>query len=1712
MRKLVLFLSVLFPIVLNAQYGNEWIDYSQKYYSFKVWKNGVYKLDYSLLLSAGVPVSTIDPDNFQVYGFDHEQPIWVEGGGDGSFDPGDYIVFYGKKNTSWLDSMIYDNADDVSNKYYPHYSDTINYYLSWNTTGGNQRITEETDVNFAGFTPADYFLRKVSYGGNNVYLEGFKLAGMSYATYVEGEGWHGPLIYMANTNNYEDVLLSTTNVYTGPGAPNATGVAVSSGASNSSDTGGPNHHLQLQYTTSDVILYDTLFSGYQRNQLEFSVDPGTLETPSTRFRHRVPDDIGVASDYQAVAMIDLTYPHTPNLEGASSYVITVPYNSTESKTRYDFVSFSSTSPWAFTLTGSMKKLPVINNSGTYQVLVPNLTGGDNQEMIIFDESQMISVTNLQAINGTGTFTDFSAISFEDAYLLITNELLWASASEYATYRQSSSGGSHNVVLVDVEELYHQFGGGVEKHIIGVRRFAHYAYNHATVKPSNLFIIGKAVREANENISSGYGMRQSLTSYQSCLVPTFGYPASDNLITARLEGALWEPLIPTGRLAAKNNQEVIDYLNKVKEYELAQDPNSVYSVDQKLWHKEILHFGGGANSIEQSTFKYYLDQYEYTLEGMNMGGNVTGFYKTVSDPIDPVTLYEVNNYINEGVSIMTFFGHASADGFDQNVDDPENWDNQGRYPLVVGNACLTGNIHEPSDISASEDYVLIDNRGAIAFLANVKQAFSTSLHVYSNEFFTQVSTTSYGQTIGEQIQATVAAVQSSTISFGLKNVCLEMTLHGDPALHVNYHQNPELEVNYDGIFVTPAEVDLTTDSIDVHVVIWNIGKATTDTFAVELTRHFPNNGGDSLYVKEVHGIGYNDTLIFTIPFYVNEGLGINEFTVSVDVPSLIDEQYDEIGNNILSKQILFDVDGIYPVWPYDYAIVPNDTITIKGSTVNPFADVAVYRYEIDTTDLFNSPFRKYAVVTSPGGVLEVKYNEWFNANSGSPQELILEDSMVYFWRTAVEDTGSYYWIEQSFQYIPGKTGWAQDHFFQFKNNEFLFLEYNRAVRRRLFGPSYKTIDCNVYGNANVWWQHAFTLYHIDGEIAEYNYCGTNPQFLVCVIDPYTLKPWGTRYFNGTTMLNPTHDFGNSNDNGGCRPRPEFHFAFPQNDPTYLAAAENMILNEIPDSFYYVIYTSRYANYPAWDANYPAIYDVFAELGADSISPGKQNVPFILFGRMGDPNSLVEIYADSLGQQIWFEDTLWGYDYTGTESSTIIGPALEWNTLYWKQFAMETPDDDSTRLYVYGRTWDGGEDLLVDTLFTEDDSIIDLYNMVSSTQYPYLRLEAQLWDSTGFTPAQIDRWHVIYEPVPEAALDGSGGYTWLPSDSIQEGQQLTVAFDIDNISDWDMDSLLVHYWIENADHDLVPIPYPRQDSLRVGETIRDTLFIPTDDLGGINSLWVEVNPYNDAGQKDQLEMYHFNNIGQIPFEVIEDNENPILDVTFNGYHILNGDIVDPKSEIVITLKDENDFYIMESESDTALFGLYLTYPDGSMEQLHFRNALGEPLMEWIPADAGTKKFKIIYQGDFAQDGTYRLLVQGADRSGNISGDFEYDIEFEVDHHSSVTHLMNYPNPFSTKTQFVFTLTGSVIPDEFTIQIMTITGKVVREITVDELGPIKIGRNITEFYWDGTDEFGDQLANGVYLYHVIVKISGEEVDHRDSGADEYFVKDFGKMYLMR
>ena len=299
----------------------------------------------------------------------------------------------------------------------------------------------------------------------------------------------------------------------------------------------------------------------------------------------------------------------------------------------------------------------------------------------------------------------------------------------------------------------------------------------------------------------------------------------------------------------------------------------------------------------------------------------------------------------------------------------------------------------------------------------------------------------------------------------------------------------------------------------------------------------------------------------------------------------------------------------------------------------------------------------------------------------------------------------------------------------------------------------------------------------------------------------------------------------------------------------------------------------------------------------------------------------------------------------------------------------------------------------------------------------------------------------------------------------------------------------------------MPLGAKDTILIRQSIDSKKFV------GLNSLFLDVNPNND-----QPEQYHFNNFAYKNLYVIQDTLNPLLDVTFDNIHILNNDIISPKPDILIMLKDNAKWNLL---NDTALVNIKVRFPDGIVKNYYFNDI---DTLKFTGAQSSTDNSATVnFRPYFYMDGTYELIVSGKDKSDNAAGKLEYRRTFEVYNKSMISNLLNYPNPFTTSTAFVFTLTGSEIPQEFKIQILTVTGKVVREITRQELGRLQIGRNITEYKWDGTDQFGQKLANGVYLYRVITSLGGKALDkfnskNENENTDKYFNKGYGKMYLMR
>jgi hypothetical protein len=505
------------------------------------------------------------------------------------------------------------------------------------------------------------------------------------------------------------------------------------------------------------------------------------------------------------------------------------------------------------------------------------------------------------------------------------------------------------------------------------------------------------------------------------------------------------------------------------------------------------------------------------------------------------------------------------------------------------------------------------------------------------------------------------------------------------------------------------------------------------------------------------------------------------------------------------------------------------------------------------------------------------------------------------------------------------------------------------------------------------------------------------------------------------------------------------------------------------------------------------------------------PWVFFVKKGSPSTVVE-QRGVLGQPLSFTTTFSANWYEGSILTPLIGPAFKWKHVYWSPYELENPGSDLYSLDIIGVKQDKSEHVLASNITAPhfDMSGID------AGIYPWVRLRMTTRDNTHRTPTQLNSvnyrtyWKVVHDIVPEAALAPNIFLEFSNNVNLGENIQLKVA--IENVSPVHMDSLLVKYTI-NATGYPNTISYSRYDSLRAGQRYNLDFRFNTNCncLADMNNLIIEANPDND-----QREQYHFNNIGILNFKVQGDNQNPLLDVTFDGVHIMNGDIVSAEPEILIRLKDENKYLALD---DTALVKVFIRYPDGTVYPQYYSSGY----MTFIPAtpsQLGKKNVAEIYlRKKFEQDGRYELMVQAQDRSRNISGTYgdaavgiDYRISFEVINKEMITNVINYPNPFSTSTKFIFTLTGSELPTYMKIQILTVSGKVVREIEMDELGPIRIGRNITEFSWDGTDQYGDRLANGIYFYRVIASINGKPMEKLESKVDKYFKSGLGKMYMIK
>ena len=1681
MKKLLLSIFILLSIAGYCQTNNSWIDYNKTYYKFKVGSTGLYRISQATLSSIGL--GTTSAEQFQLWRNGEEVRLYTTSA-TGALGASGYIEFWGVMNDGKKDTKLYLNTDYQLSDYWSLVSDTAAYFLTVNPAGNNLRYSN-TANNVAGttLTAEPYFMNTKGVYYKNKINPGYAAVVGEYvysSSYDIGEGWASSDIGAGSAFALFQ-LIDSLNIYTsGPSA--SLRFAAAGNALNS-------RHVKVKL--SNTVLLDTAmdYFGYLKKQIN--------NIPLSAFPN--PDNILISventatvADRMVVSFIELTYPAKFNFNNRKNFYFELPSTTTGNYLVIDNFNTAGIAPVLLDITTGNRYTGDISTAGKVKFVLPASALSVRKFVLVNQE-----ITNTNNVTGIvqRNFVNYSIASNQGNYLIVSHPSLYNDGSgknyvdDYRAYRSSAAGGSFNAKIYDIGQLNDQFGFGIKNHPASVKDFLQFAKTNFTSTPKFVFLIGKGVSYYDYSFVS-----TSPTIDRLNLIPTFGFPASDIRLASGYNSIV--PDIPVGRLSVLTGNEVSNYLVKIKQYEQAQVSAS-QTVADKGWMKNVVHLIGGKDNTESDLFKLYMNSYKGIIEDTLYGAKVETFSKISTAAVQLISNRRIEELLNEGVNIVSYFGHSSASTLEFNLNSPESYNNFGKYPFFNVSGCTAGNnytsdsLRLQGNMTLSEKYVLANQRGSIAFLASTHLGLPPFLNNYQTELYKEMSQRNYGSAAGDLIKKVIQNLGGANpgLDFFTRMNLEEMTLHGDPAIKINPHPKPDYVIEDNMVKISPAFISVAENNFTVDIKMMNIGRAKKDSIVLEIKHVYPTGGSQVIYRKKINAFYYADSVKLTFPIIATRDKGLNKLTITIDADNTIDEMSES--NNTINKDFYIFEDEARPAYPYNFAIINVQNQKLYASTANPFSPAKSYTMEIDTTELFNSTLKVSKTITAAGGILE--FDPGFSYT----------DSTVYYWRVAVQPTsgGAFRWNTFSFIYINNSIpGFNQSQYYQHLKSDTQSITLTAGRKWK-----YSTVLNTLFANNGVFptggsTADDFTV-KVNGADVTRSVCGIS-NIIINVLDPVSLKPW-------MNAVGPTGLYGSDQICGFDR-MANFQFNILDINKRQKAIA---FLDLIPDSAVVIIRNTSGTAHASNTYASDWLADTATFGSGNSLYHRLKSQGFAQVDSFNRPRAFIFMYQKNITgftpKYILSEGILdkinitAGYstpDTLGIITSPTFGPAKSWKELHWGGSSEEANSKDNPIIDIVGINNNGQSTTLLSVNKNAKDVNISSINAVT---YPYLQLRMRNMDSVTLTPYQLSFWRVNYDPAPEGAI--APNLFFISKDTLQLGDKLKFGVAFKNISPQAFDSLQVKVVVIDRNNNSHIITVPKQKPLVSGDTVTLRFDIDTNTYPGANTLYVDFNPDNS-----QPEQYHFNNFLYKDFFVISDKTNPLLDVTFDGVHILNRDIVSARPHILIKLKDESKTLAL---SDTSLLKVQIRFPDGSLKTYRIDN----DTLKFTPANlangenTATLDFTPLLNG---QDDEYELIVTGKDASGNRAGETEYHVIFRVINKPMISNLMNYPNPFTTSTAFVFTVTGTQPPQNMRIQILTITGKVVREITSNELGPIRIGRNITEFKWDGTDMYGQKLANGVYLYRVLTNLNGKSLDKfrdQDDNTDKYFTNGYGKMYFL-
>lgn len=775
---------------------------SGSWYKIGVTQSGLHRITYQDLQGLGVDMASVNPSRIGVFGngggmlpqandkfrFDdlQQNSVQIVGGQDGSFDQGDYILFYAKGPHTWVQDS---SVCGLFRHEFNVYSDVSYYFITTDASIGKsvQSIPSTNQPATHSVTKfTDYAFHEVD---NHNILK-------------SGRQWFGEEFDIQTSYGFD---LGFANVTSDLGYLSSRVLATSNSAATT-------FSVRVNGSTVETVIVPTVAGGYNRNAedeftcTELQFNSGNTNVAFNYSKGGNPGAVGWLDYFDVILTRNLSMAGTQmsfrTLESVGQGNVTdfQVSNANSSLRVWEVTDPTNVTERQLNLQGSIASFRVETDSLREFIA---FTGGG------FLPVQLVGPVANQNLHGLSQAEMF----------IVSHPNFLSEAERLANFHEQNEINPLSVHIVTPEQIYNEFSSGAQD-VTAIRDFMRMFYQRSTGwqdMPRYLLLFGDASYDYKDRLSDNTNYVPTYESLES-LTPTISYASDDYYGLLDPEEGEWASSssdaldIGIGRFVVRTLDDARVAVDKIYRYEELDinDLQTEHTCEDGAagfvspdWRNRIVFV---ADDEDSNMHINQADQLAELVDTMYPEYNITKIYldsyvqeSTPGGQRYPEVNVAFNNEVNRGNLIVNYTGHGGELGLTHErvlgISDINSWSNLSNLAAFVTATCEFTRYDDPSRISAGELVHLNPEGGGIALFTTSRLVYSAPNFTLNRNFFLNLlQEQQWGPpTMGDVIRMTKVASGGSVNN-------RNFLLVGDPAQRLAFplHGVETLTINGDDV--------------------------------------------------------------------------------------------------------------------------------------------------------------------------------------------------------------------------------------------------------------------------------------------------------------------------------------------------------------------------------------------------------------------------------------------------------------------------------------------------------------------------------------------------------------------------------------------------------------------------------------------------------------------------------------------------------------------------------------------------------------------------------------------------------------------------------------------------------------------------------------------------------------------------------------------------